>query len=52
MLEDRQIRGAVAVDVHDIVLDGEGVRNVRHVPQQHRRAAHHLDRNLVELADQ
>ena len=51
VLEDRQIRGALAVDAHDVGLVGERVGDVRDVAQDHRRAVDDLDRDAREVGD-
>ena len=47
MLENREIGGALAIDMHDIVLDGIGVAHGADIAQQHRHPIHHPDGNVL-----
>jgi hypothetical protein len=48
VLENGQISRAFAVHVHDAVLHGEAVGNLRHLAQQDRRVSHHFNGNGLE----
>jgi hypothetical protein len=50
-LHHRQHRGALAVDPDDVGLRRVAVAHVRDVADVDRRAAHHLDRQVVQLLD-
>ena len=49
LLQDREVRGAVAVDARDVLLDGEAVVDLRDVTQRDGGAAHRAERDLREL---
>ena len=47
LLEDGHVDRALAVDAHDVVLQGAGIHRLADVAHQHRRVAHRLERHLV-----
>jgi len=49
MLENGEIGGALAIDMHDIGLDGIGILDEAYIAQKHWYAVHHPDGDVAEF---